>query len=71
MRRVLHAAIDETVMVAEPAERARRMRLMYNMRGNVHPLTGDFYGPNTLGLLANIVKITPETDENVRTNPPA
>lgn len=67
--RVLHAAVEESVMVAEPAERARRMNPMYNMRGNVHPLTGDFYGPNTLGLLNEIVKITPETGTNVRTNP--
>lgn len=67
--RVLHAAVDESVMVADPVERARRMKLMYNMRGNVHPLTGEFYGPNTLGLLNEIKKITPETDENVRTNP--
>jgi flavin reductase (DIM6/NTAB) family NADH-FMN oxidoreductase RutF len=66
---VLHVAVNEAVMVAEPGERARRMGLMYNMRGNVHPLTGDFYGPNTLGLLNEIVKITPETEENVGTNP--
>jgi flavin reductase (DIM6/NTAB) family NADH-FMN oxidoreductase RutF len=66
---VLHAAVDESVMIAEPQERSRRMNLMYNMRGNVHPLTGDFYGPNTLGLLNEIVKMTPETDENVRAHP--
>lgn len=60
LARVLHVAVDEKVMVAEPEERSRRMGLMYNMRGNVHPLTGEYYGPNTLGLLARIVKIFPD-----------
>ena len=48
-------------MVPEPQERARRMDLMYNMRGNVNPLTGEYYGPNTLGLLNEIYKIIPES----------
>lgn len=58
--RVVHVGVDERVMVAEPEERARRMELMYNMRGNVHALTGEYYGPNTLGLLNQIVKIYPD-----------
>jgi hypothetical protein len=59
--RVLHVGVDEEVMVPEPEERAARMGLMYNMRSNINPLTGDFYGPNTLALLNKIVKITPES----------
>jgi flavin reductase (DIM6/NTAB) family NADH-FMN oxidoreductase RutF len=59
--RILHVAVDEEVMVPEPEARAARMQLMYNMRSNINPLTGEFYGPNTLGLLNQIVKIVPET----------
>jgi len=58
--RVVHVAVDERVMVPEPEERARRMGLMYNMRSNVNALTGEYYGPSTLGLLNEIVKIFPE-----------
>ena len=47
-------------MVPEPEDRARRMGLMYNMRSNVHALTGEFYGSNTLALIDRIVKIVPE-----------
>jgi flavin reductase (DIM6/NTAB) family NADH-FMN oxidoreductase RutF len=57
---VVHVAADEEVMVPEPEERARRMGLMYNMRGNVHALTGEYYGPNTLAVIDRIVKMTPE-----------
>jgi len=60
MAAVVHVAVDEAVMVPEPEERARRMGLMYNMRSNVHALTGEYYGPNTLALVDRIVKIGPE-----------
>lgn len=60
LARVVHVAVDEKVMVPEPEERARRMGLMYNMRSNVHALTGEYYGPNTLGLLNEIVKTFPQ-----------
>jgi flavin reductase (DIM6/NTAB) family NADH-FMN oxidoreductase RutF len=56
---VVHVAVDEAVMVPEPEERARRMGLMYNMRSNVNALTGEYYGPNTLGLVDRIIKIFP------------
>lgn len=59
LARVVHVAVDEKVMVPEPEERARRMELMYNMRGNVHALTGEYYGPNTLALINKIEKIFP------------
>ncbi len=58
---VVHVAVDEAVMVPEPEERARRMGLMYNMRSNVHALTGEYYGPNTLAFIDRIVKIVPES----------
>lgn len=61
LARVVHAAVDEAVMVPEPEERARRMQLMYNMRSNVNALTGEYYGPNTLALVSQIVKLVPET----------
>ena len=60
LARVVHVAVDEKVMVPEPEERTRRMGLMYNMRSNINPLTGEYYGPNTLGLMNKIVKIIPE-----------
>jgi flavin reductase (DIM6/NTAB) family NADH-FMN oxidoreductase RutF len=59
--RVLHAAVDEEVMIPEPKARAARMGLMYNMRSNINPLNGEYYGPNTLGLLNEIVKPAPES----------
>lgn len=59
--RVLHLAMDETVMVPDPIERMRAMNLMYNVRSTVNPLTGAQYGPNTLGLLSKVEKIF--TDE--------
>lgn len=60
LARVVHVSVDEAVMVPEPEERARRMGLMYNMRSNVNALTGEYYGPNTLALLSEVVKIFPE-----------
>jgi hypothetical protein len=33
--------------------------MMYNMRSNVNALTGEYYGPNTLALLNEIVKTIP------------
>lgn len=60
LARVVHVAVDESVMVPEPEERARRMGLMYNMRSNVNALTGEYYGPNTLGVLNEIVKKFPQ-----------
>jgi hypothetical protein len=30
--------------------------LMYNIRGTVNPLDGQQYGPNSLGLLSEVVK---------------
>jgi flavin reductase (DIM6/NTAB) family NADH-FMN oxidoreductase RutF len=55
--RVLHLAMDDSVMIPDPAERMRIMALMYNIRSTVHPITGEQYGPNTLGLLSRVEDI--------------
>jgi len=59
--RVSHLGMDESVMVPDPVERMRIMGLMYNVRSTVNPMTGEQYGPNTLGLLSQVEKIF--TDE--------
>lgn len=59
--RVLHLAMDEAMMVPDPIKRIRAMSLMYNIRSTVNPLNGEYYGPNTLGLLSQVEKIF--TDE--------
>lgn len=53
--RVLHVAMDDSVMVTDPHERMQAVGLMYNVRGTVNPLDGAYYGPNTLGLLSEVV----------------
>jgi flavin reductase (DIM6/NTAB) family NADH-FMN oxidoreductase RutF len=55
--RVVHVAMDESAMVPDPVERMRIMGLMYNIRSTVHPMTGEQYGPNTLGLLNKVEDI--------------
>lgn len=58
--RVLHVAMDEAAMAVDPDQRVQALGLMYNVRGTVHPLTGAYYGPNTLGVLGEVVRISPE-----------
>jgi flavin reductase (DIM6/NTAB) family NADH-FMN oxidoreductase RutF len=58
--RVLHAAMDEAAMAVDPDERVQALGLMYNVRGTVHPLSGAYYGPNTLGVLGQVMRIFPE-----------
>jgi flavin reductase (DIM6/NTAB) family NADH-FMN oxidoreductase RutF len=55
--RVSHVAMEEAVMVPDPVERLRIMGLMYNVRSTVHPLTGEQYVLNTLGLLSRVEDI--------------
>ena len=57
--RVVHLAMEEAMMVPDPVERMRAMGLMYNIRSTVNPMTGEQYGPNTLGLLSRVEKIFP------------
>ena len=54
--RVVHVAMDESIVVTDPAERMQAMTLIYNIRGTVNPLDGQQYGPNSLGLLNEVVK---------------
>lgn len=55
--RVCHLAMEEAMMVPDPVERMQAMGLMYNVRSTVNPMTGEQYGPNTLGLLSKVEKI--------------
>ena len=48
-------AIDEKVLATQPEQRVAAMGLPYNIRGTVNPLTGDYHGPNTYGLLGEII----------------
>lgn len=57
---VQHVAMDESAMAIAPEQRIANLGLMYNVRGTVNPLTGDYYGPNTLGLLSQVLRITPD-----------
>lgn len=59
--KVMHVAVDSDSIMPDPIERMRRMQLMYNIRSTVNPLNGEFYGPNSLGILSEVVKIF--TDE--------
>ena len=49
-------------MVLDPVERMRIMELMYNVRSTVHPMTGEQYGPNTLGLLSRVEDVFGKQD---------
>jgi flavin reductase (DIM6/NTAB) family NADH-FMN oxidoreductase RutF len=55
--RVVHLAMEQAAMVPDPVERMRAMGLIYNVRSTVNPMTGEQYGPNTLGLLSRVEKI--------------
>jgi hypothetical protein len=51
------AAIESNSIIPDPIERMRNMQLMYNIRSTVNPLNGEYYGPNSIGLLSEVVKI--------------
>ncbi len=57
---VLHVAMDETAMAVDPDQHLQALGLMYNVRGTVNPLSGEYYGPNTLGVLDQVIRIFPE-----------
>ncbi len=57
--RVVHVAIDDICMSPDPVGRVDAMRLFYNVRSTVDPMTGQQYGPNTHGLL-RVVKSSVE-----------
>ncbi|MFN2266126.1 MAG: flavin reductase, partial [Anaerolineales bacterium] len=54
--RVVHLAMDENVLTPDPAERMGNMRMMYNIRGTINPISGEMYGPNSLGLISEVFK---------------
>lgn len=54
--KVLHVAMEERVMATDPAERMEALKLMYNIRGVLNPINLEMYGPNSLGLLSEVVK---------------
>jgi flavin reductase (DIM6/NTAB) family NADH-FMN oxidoreductase RutF len=54
--RIVHVAMDENVLIHDPTERMGNMRLMYNIRGTINPISGEMYGPNSLGLISEVVK---------------
>ena len=54
--KIVNIAIDETVLTAEPEKRIESMNLMYNIRGMVNPKNGDYYGPNTIGTINEVIK---------------
>lgn len=45
-------------MVPVPEERMKKLELMYNIRSTINPQDGSQYGPNTLGLLDKVIRIT-------------
>ncbi len=55
--KVTHVAIDDSIITSDPKERIKNLQLMYNIRGTVNPLNGDFYGPNSIGIIDTVVKI--------------
>jgi flavin reductase (DIM6/NTAB) family NADH-FMN oxidoreductase RutF len=54
--KVVHVAVDGKVMATDPAERMQAMRLMYNIRGLINPISWETNGCNSLGLLSEVVK---------------
>jgi flavin reductase (DIM6/NTAB) family NADH-FMN oxidoreductase RutF len=54
--KVVHVAMDENVIATDPAERMKALNLMYNIRGTINPTNLEMYGPNSLGLLSEVVK---------------
>jgi len=54
--RVVHVAMDEKALPCDPAEKMRSLRLMYNIRGTINPVSGEIYGPNTFGLISEVLK---------------
>jgi flavin reductase (DIM6/NTAB) family NADH-FMN oxidoreductase RutF len=65
--KVVHIAVDETVMSTDPVERMQSMRLMYNIRGLINPISGETNGYNSLGLLSEVVKaFDPRVQEELK-----
>jgi len=52
---IVQIAIDDAVLTVAPEKRIAAMNLLYNIRGTVNPLNGDYHGPNTFGLLGQVI----------------
>jgi len=59
--KIVNIIIDDNVLVVDPEKRIAAMDLMYNIRGTVNPLNGDYYGPNTIGLLKEVIRYFDDT----------
>jgi len=53
---VLHVAVDEAAMAIDPDRRMEALGLMYNVRGTINPLNGEYHSPNTVGLLGPVLR---------------
>lgn len=54
--RIVHVAMDEKALASDPTDRMKNLRLMYNIRGTINPVSGEIFGPNTLGLINEVFK---------------
>ncbi|MBE0451750.1 MAG: hypothetical protein IBX70_13010 [Clostridia bacterium] len=55
---VVNVAMSEDVMVSVPEQRIEKLGLMYNIRSTINPVDGSQYGPNTLGIINEVKRIT-------------
>lgn len=51
----MKVAIDDDVLAVEPEKRIAAMNLMYNIRGTVNPLNGEYHSQNTFGLIGQVI----------------
>ncbi len=58
--------LDDSILIADPEKRIANLNLMYNVRGTVNPVNGDYYGPNTLGILNSIEKCYDDCGDKYR-----
>lgn|GEM_PF-428499 len=58
--RIMGARVDPSRLPADPDRRIEALGLMYNVRGTIDPATREMYGPNTLGVLGQVKRISPD-----------
>ena len=49
-------AMDDRALANRSNGTDENMRLMYNIHGTINPVSGETYGPNTLGLISELVR---------------
>jgi len=54
--RIVHVAMAKHVLTHDPADRMRHLRLMDNIRGTLNPVSGEMYGPNSFGMISEVIK---------------